>query len=62
MDLNDRERRLVQHLKENNSNETITCPAAQALAREWDIEMSRMAVILTELEIKISNCMLGCFK
>ena len=62
MTLNDNERRLIEHLKDSYKTETISCPAAQALAMEWDVEMSRMAAILTEQGIKITACMLGCFK
>lgn len=62
MDLNDREKSLIEHLKDNYSSDKITCPAAQAMAQEWDVEMGRMGAILTELGIKINHCMLGCFK
>ena len=62
MDLTNNERSLMEHLKNNYGNKTITCPDAQAMAGEWDLEMSRMAAILSELGIKINRCMLGCFK
>lgn len=40
----------------------LKCAEAFALAREENVSISRIGEALNELEIKISNCQLGCFE
>ena len=53
--------KMMEYLKTDYDENTISCPDAQALARKWHMNMLDMAGILTELGIKIRHCMLGCF-
>lgn len=62
MELNDNEMKMVEHLKNTVHGSTITCPETQSLSREWGVRMDRMASIMTEAGVKITDCMLGCFE
>jgi len=62
MSSKENENRMIEHLKTSYGGDTMTCPEAQALTREWNVEMKEMARILSELNIKITQCMLGCFE
>jgi len=62
MNSEENEKKMIEHLKTSYNGDTITCPAAQALASEWNVEMKEMARILSDLDIKITECMLGCFR
>ena len=62
MSCEEHEKKMIEHLKTSYSGDTITCPEAQTLAKEWNVDMNEMARILSNLNIKITECMLGCFR
>ena len=41
---------------------TLTCAKAFKLAKEHDVMISEIGNICNQLNIKICNCQLGCFK
>ncbi len=61
MELDENERKMIEHIQNSYAGRTITCPEAQRMAGEWNVRTDRMAALLSEAGIKIVECMLGCF-
>ena len=48
--------------QDSKGRKTLTCAKAFRLAKEHDIMISEIGNICNQLNIKICNCQLGCFK
>ncbi len=52
---------LIERVKAQTKDGRITCEAAQKIADETGVPRKDVGVLLNELEIKITDCQLGCF-
>ena len=53
---------IEERFRDSSVDGRITCSAALNIARDLGISTKGVAVILTEIDIKIVNCQLGCFE
>jgi hypothetical protein len=52
---------IKEQFRQASKDGKITCAQALGLAKELGIPANSVADILTEMDIKIINCQLGCF-
>ena len=52
---------LLQHVKEVNGRQTLSCHRAHVVAEDLNVELQALGEVCDEERIKIINCQLGCF-
>ena len=52
---------LEEKLKSLSKEGRVNCAQAQQFARDHNIAMAQMKAFLDVLQLKVSNCQLGCF-
>jgi LAO/AO transport system kinase len=53
--------KIVEELKKKTINGRLSCPVARKIAEELSVSYQEVGKIADELNIKITDCELGCF-
>jgi len=53
--------RIAEEIKKKALNNRISCPVARKIAQELSVSLKEVGRTADELNIKITDCELGCF-
>jgi len=53
--------RIEDEIKKKSANGRLPCPVARKIAKDLSVSFKEVGRVANELEIKITNCELGCF-
>lgn len=53
--------KIVEELKKKTINGRLPCPIAREIAEELSVSYQEVGKVADELNIKITDCELGCF-